>query len=1510
MAAVELATGYVSLVVETSDIGRQVGRMFNGVTGDAGKAGKDMGKAMAKGFAAEEPDLDKLRADVERARNRISAHAEQAASKQEAAARKVEIAEAKVREALEKSGRESSQYLTAVDRLSTSQQKLEAETMDAADSQRKLRTELDKTERELEQTEKASKDAADGYAKGWRGVGQKISRTLRKGVDDATDDAEREAEKGGRESGNGFKEGFKGAIAGMAAYVGIREIVGGVWASVQNAGDAEQSIGAIDAVFKENAGTMHAWSEQASTSVGLAANEYRELGTLIGAQLKNGGTAMDELAPKTDSLIALGADLSSMFGGTTREAVEALSAALKGEMDPIEKYGISLNESAIDAEGAALGMEKVGKSWDTASKQAIVMSLATKQSADAQGNFARESDTFAHKQQVAAAQWSDLTAKIGNLFLPVMSGAMGFLSTTAMPIIEKVVGGVQAFGAAFADGTNEITSSGFAGVMERIGLGLRGAWELLAHGDYTGLISSAFGIEEDHPLIGFLLGVRDGVIAAFEILRDFGAAMWEAREGIGIAVGAITLLLIPTMIRSAGQAAITAAAHVLAWGTKRKEAVKTAATYQVETYKMIGHMVASTAAMGIAAVGHSLAWGKMSGAAMSNALRIAASWFIALGPIGWIVGAIVAALGLIVWAVVANWDKIVGFFAAGWDAVVAFVKPAWEVIVAGIEAGIAWVVEFAGGAWQAAVDIFGAVWQGVADFFGQVYETSIKPLFDGIAAAFAFVGEVMRTVYEATLKPIFDGIAAVATWLWENVLRHIFHVIGQFWILTVDVIVFAWNNWLAPMFASFGKTVSDLWNGILKNVFGFIGTAWGGLVNGIRDFWNGVLLPVFQAVGFYITLMWAKYVQPVLGWVGSAWGGMVNGIRDFWNGILLPVIQAVGLYLTIMWTKYVQPVLGFIGSAWGGMVNGIRDLWNGVLKPALDDFAAFVRFVWESYVKPAFDSIGSAWGGMINGIKDLWNNNLKPILVAVGDFVRVQLVQRIEDGVEMIGNAWETLNKLFATPIKWVIDTVWNNGIVGAFNAVATAVQSEAHLDTIDTSAFNTFAVGGYTGPGGKYQEAGVVHAGEFVLRKEATERLRSQVGLSGLYAINRTGALPEGYFGGGYVNPVSGPITSRFGASRGKYPHAGIDFAVPIGRIVKSALDGVVERLGTNIVTGRSGKGMLVGHDDGRKTYYGHLSNFIAKVGQQVRGGEGIAKSGNTGRSTGPHLHFETWQNGKAVNPLTGGGGLDTGDGGGGFDLLGGLRDLVGGALNGFRDAFPAGGPMVDMLFDTGKHLIGEAVEWGGRKLAEIGDFLAPTGGGLLDLNRGTKDTVKGIASGFGWGGGAQWEALHELVNRESSWRTEARNPASSAYGLFQFLSSTQRQYGYGDDAASQAQGGMKYIAARYGSPVEAIAHHNRKGWYANGGLATPFLHDNGGWHMPGTFSYNGLKKPEAVLTPDEARAFKALAASAVDDSGTSVSAGGGDVYNITVPDRSSAQDYFEAAHRETRRKARGGRY
>jgi murein DD-endopeptidase MepM/ murein hydrolase activator NlpD len=123
-----------------------------------------------------------------------------------------------------------------------------------------------------------------------------------------------------------------------------------------------------------------------------------------------------------------------------------------------------------------------------------------------------------------------------------------------------------------------------------------------------------------------------------------------------------------------------------------------------------------------------------------------------------------------------------------------------------------------------------------------------------------------------------------------------------------------------------------------------------------------------------------------------------------------------------------------------------------------------------------------------------------------------------------------------------------------------------------------------------------------------------------------------------GFLWPVEGGLTSPFGergqvmGGGGTKFHAGIDLSVPSGTPVQAVQAGTVVFAGYN---GAYGKVVKLDHPNGFSTLYAHNSRLLVHVGQNIKAGEVICLSGSTGRSTGPHLHFEVHKDGWPVNPL-----------------------------------------------------------------------------------------------------------------------------------------------------------------------------------------------------------------------------------------------------------------------------------
>ncbi len=121
-------------------------------------------------------------------------------------------------------------------------------------------------------------------------------------------------------------------------------------------------------------------------------------------------------------------------------------------------------------------------------------------------------------------------------------------------------------------------------------------------------------------------------------------------------------------------------------------------------------------------------------------------------------------------------------------------------------------------------------------------------------------------------------------------------------------------------------------------------------------------------------------------------------------------------------------------------------------------------------------------------------------------------------------------------------------------------------------------------------------------------------------------------------IMPADGPITSKFG--KRVHPvfndirvHQGIDIGVKEGTPIKAAMGGTVEKTDFD---NELGNYILIKHSDRLKTLYAHLSESTVKVNDKVKQSRIIGKAGATGLATSPHLHFEVWENEKAVDPMT----------------------------------------------------------------------------------------------------------------------------------------------------------------------------------------------------------------------------------------------------------------------------------
>ncbi|MGO3662426.1 hypothetical protein [Microbacterium gubbeenense] len=246
-------------------------------------------------------------------------------------------------------------------------------------------------------------------------------------VGDARDatKAFKEAEKRARAMQNTFETAAKGATVALAGLGAAAWHVAGV------ASEAQQAAGAVESVFGASSKAIQGYADDASKAVGLSSQSYNELAAVLGSQMKNMGLSGKSLTDETNNLIGLGADLAATFGGTTADAVSAVSSLLRGERDPIERYGVSIKQADVNARLAAMGLTGLEGEAAKAAERQATLALLTDQTSSALGQFERESDTAAGAQQRATAEWENAQAKLGEALLPTLVDLAGILEKVA-----------------------------------------------------------------------------------------------------------------------------------------------------------------------------------------------------------------------------------------------------------------------------------------------------------------------------------------------------------------------------------------------------------------------------------------------------------------------------------------------------------------------------------------------------------------------------------------------------------------------------------------------------------------------------------------------------------------------------------------------------------------------------------------------------------------------------------------------------------------------------------------------------------------------------------------------------------------------------------------------------------------------------------------------------------------------------------------------------------------------
>lgn len=428
-------------------------------------------------------------------------------------------------------------------------------------------------------------------------------------------------------------------------------------------------------------------------------------------------------------------------------------------------------------------------------------------------------------------------------------------------------------------------------------------------------------------------------------------------------------------------------------------------------------------------------------------------------------------------------------------------------------------------------DIVGAAWAGVQVAIGAVAGWITGTVVPWIVGAWNSISSGAQTLLgyiQTAWSGIMAAIQPVGAWITGTLVP---------WLAG------AWNNITTGAKILWDDTVT-IWNGIkatLDVVGSWINNTFG---PSFRTF-QALVEFVFKAIEILILAFWELVVLPAFQGVQVAISDLGAVFNGLWNNVISPVFNFIAnaarvVFQTELQIAFlaVQVALQALGAVFNWLYANVKAVWDGavvVVKAAwtaiqaiwsaltagLQVLGGWFSDLYAKYIKPAWDSIGAA-------IKTVWNSVISPVFDALNKAVGA-IGGAFDKAVQGVKVAWDKLQDIAKAPIKFVIETVLNNGLIKAFNTLGSAVGGP-HIDNIPLPFAGGGVLPGYT-PGRDVHQfysptAGrlALSGGEAIMRPEFTKAVG---GAGGVARLNKMAV--RGFAGGGVLDFIKNAGASAF---------------------------------------------------------------------------------------------------------------------------------------------------------------------------------------------------------------------------------------------------------------------------------------------------------------------------------------------------------------------------------------------
>ena len=239
-------------------------------------------------------------------------------------------------------------------------------------------------------------------------------------------------------------------IIGAVAAFGIRGLVNQFSQAIESTNALGESVNAVKVTFGEGADEVIRFAETAAEAAGLATSQAQQLVVPIGVLLRNFGFEAEQAGEAAVVLTQRAADLASVFNSEVPEALTAISAALRGEADPLERFGASINAARVESFALANGLAETKAEITDAIRVQARYQLILADTASAAGDFAATSDDAANATRILQAEAENARAELGEALLPAFEALIG-VAPELIDAIERMAPAIANAAGSFAD---------------------------------------------------------------------------------------------------------------------------------------------------------------------------------------------------------------------------------------------------------------------------------------------------------------------------------------------------------------------------------------------------------------------------------------------------------------------------------------------------------------------------------------------------------------------------------------------------------------------------------------------------------------------------------------------------------------------------------------------------------------------------------------------------------------------------------------------------------------------------------------------------------------------------------------------------------------------------------------------------------------------------------------------------------------------------------------------------